>query len=418
MIGTGVFTSLGFQIPGAPSGFALLLLWFVGGVLALCGAMAYAELAAALPRSGGEYHFLSEIFHPAVGFMAGWISATVGFAAPIALAAIAFGSYLHGAFPACPQFALTLAIVWLTSLVHLSRMKLVSAFQNFSTVLKIATILLIIAAGFCIPHPTAVTFLPVATDLRLVFSAPFAVSLVYVMYSYSGWNASTYIVNEIRDPQRGIPRSVFWGTLAVLLLYMGLNAAFLRAAPMDKMSGQLQVGLVAGSYIFGDTGGRIMAGIICLGLVSTISSMTWIGPRVTVAMGEDFPSLRLLAWKNRNGEPVAAVLLQLAVSTLLLTAKFTSVLDFIQFSLILCSSLTVLGVIVLRVRRPELERPYKTWGYPLTPLLFLVINGFTMFYLVRSQPRESLASLATMLAGLGLYFASRKKTPHLPRNEN
>jgi basic amino acid/polyamine antiporter, APA family len=396
MIGTGVFTSLGFQVAGIPSGFSILLLWFIGGVLALCGALAYGELSAALPRSGGEYHFLSEIYHPAVGFMAGWISATVGFAAPAALAAMAFGKYFQGAFPASSPLLLSLAIIWLTSLIHLSPLRLVSAFQNFSTLLKAATILFVIAAGFCIGHPQAVTFLPVAQDAHLMVTAPFAISLIYVMYSYSGWNASAYIVNEIRDPQRNVPRSIFWGTLFVMALYVALNAVFLRAAPI------------------GDIGSRVMAGFICLGLVSFIGAMTWIGPRVAMVIGEDYRVLDFLAMKSRHGVPIVAVLLQLAVvTTMLAVAGFQAVLDYIQFSLILSSSLTVLGVIVLRIRRPALPRPFKTWGYPVTPLLFLAINGYTMFYLVSSQPRESLAGFITMLAGLAIYFVSSKSSPRV-----
>ncbi|HET7155024.1 MAG TPA: amino acid permease, partial [Hyphomicrobiaceae bacterium] len=193
MIGIGVFTSLGFQVRGIPSAFALLALWIVGGITALCGALSYAELAAALPRSGGEYNFLSRIYHPAVGFLAGWVSATVGFAAPIAVAAMAFGTYFEGVFPGSPPLLLGLALAWIVSLVHLSGVRQSSMFQNVSTAIKVVLIAAFIIAGFAFGSPQPISFVPSAQDLTYIFSAPFAISLVFVMYSYSGWNAATYI---------------------------------------------------------------------------------------------------------------------------------------------------------------------------------------------------------------------------------
>ncbi len=407
MVGTGIFTSLGFQVTDLPSPFVILCLWTLGGVVALGGALSYAELAAALPRSGGEYHFLSRIFHPALGFLAGWTSATVGFAAPIALAAMAFGKYAGGLAPVASPLLLSLVLVWGTSAVHFTGLRRGSAFQNWFTFLKVALVVAFIVAGFAVPAASAVSFLPAAHDWRLMAGGPFAIALVYVMYSYSGWNASTYIVNEIREPERNVPRSVFLGTLVVVVLYVAMNAAFLRTTPMPAMAGQLEVGLIAGRHIFGSFGGEVVAALISLGLISSVSSMIWIGPRVTVAMGEDLPGLALLAIKTRNGTPRVAIGVQAVISTvLLLTGKFEDVLVYIQMALILFSALTVLGVIVLRVREPELPRPYRTWGYPVTPLLFLAVSAFMIFYLVQTKPWESLAGLGTALAGLIVYFAS------------
>ena len=410
IIGTGVFTSLGFQIKDIPSGFSLLMLWIVGGVAALCGALAYGELAAALPRSGGEYHFLSAIFHPAVGFVAGWTSATVGFAAPVALAAIAFETYLRAVFPGMPALPISLAIVWIISLVHLKDVESGGRFQNILTLAKVVLIAGVIVAGFMVRHAQPVSFLPGKPDAGLVFGAPFAISLVYVMYSYSGWNASTYIAGEVRDPGRTIPLSLLLGTLGVTVLYVALNAVFIYSTPARELSGQLEVGLIAGKHIFGDLGGRIMGGLICIGLISSISSMTWIGPRVGMTMGEDLALLHFLSLKTRKGTPVVAVLFQGAVVSVLLgTASFQKINTFIQFSLTLCSFLTVLGVIVLRFTQPALARPYKTWGYPLTPLIFLGIAFFMMLQIVRFKPVESFAGLGTMLLGLLVYFASPKR---------
>ena len=193
MIGTGIFTSLGFQVGVLPSGFAILMLWLVGGVCALCGALCYAELATALPRSGGEYHFLGTIYHPSLGFMAGWVSATAGFAAPVAMAAMAFGKYLAGVWPGLPPLGTSLAVVWLATPLLLGDAKLGSRFQNASTLLKVALILAVIGVGCFVGTPQAVSFLPRPGDGTLIASGPFAVSLVWVMFSYSGWNASTYI---------------------------------------------------------------------------------------------------------------------------------------------------------------------------------------------------------------------------------
>lgn len=407
MIGIGVFTSLGFQVQGIPSAFSVLMLWVVGGVTALCGALSYAELATALPRSGGEYNFLSRIFGRAVGFMAGWVSATVGFAAPIALAAMAFGQYFAGVVPGAPPLLLGLAVAWVIGLVHLRGVEMGATFHNASTALKLVLIVGLIVAGFAFGTPQPISFAPTAADFGYMSGAPFAVGLVFVMYAYSGWNAATYISGEVRDPQRSLPIALVTGTLIVAVLYVLLNAVFLYTTPMDAMAGQIDIGLIAGTHIFGDTGGRLIGALICIGLISAISAMTWIGPRVTMVMGEDFPLLRVFARKSKAGVPAVAILLQVAVTTLLLlTGSFEAVLEYIQFSLTLCSFLAVLGVIVLRVTQPDLPRPYRVHGYPLVPLVFLAVTGFMLYYLVRERPVESLASIATLLAGLGVYFVS------------
>ncbi|MBA3830834.1 MAG: amino acid permease [Chthoniobacterales bacterium] len=411
MVGTGIFTSLGFQVGDLPSGFAIMALWAIGGVCALCGALSYAELGAALPRSGGEYHFLREIYHPAVGFVAGWISATVGFAAPVAIAAIPFGVYVASVVPGLNPLFLSLAVVWIATLALLWDLRLGAGFQNSSTLLKITLILLIIAAGFYARETQPIAFAPVAGDRALLVSTPFAISLYWVMYAYSGWNASTYIVGEVRNPARTIPLSLGLGTLLVMALYLGINAVFLRTTPVSDMIGKQQVGLIAGVHIFGSPGGKLMAIFIALGLISTVSAMMWIGPRVTVAMGEDLRALSWLARRDERGIPIRATLLQFAiVNLLILITTFQKVVNYVQFSLTLFSALTVLGVFVLRWRRPDLPRPYRTWGYPLTPLIFLAISVWMLWHLLAapSTREPSLWGLATAALGLVIYFASPK----------
>jgi basic amino acid/polyamine antiporter, APA family len=214
----------------------------------------------------------------------------------------------------------------------------------------------------------------------------------------------------LRDASQDLPRALFSGTLIVLVLYVALNAVFLHTAPIDKLAGQLDVARIAGTYIFGEIGGRIVGAMICIGLVSSISAMMWIGPRVMMTMGEDIPALRVFARKSTHGAPAYAILFQLAVATLMLfTRSFEAVLDFIQFSLLFCSFFTVAGVIKLRIMRPDLPRPYRAWGYPVTPIIFLLVTLFMMYYLVVDRPLQSFFGALIMVSGLLIYVVFRKK---------
>jgi len=428
MIGTGVFTSLGFQVGGLPSGFVIMLLWVAGGICALAGALCYAELAAALPRSGGEYHLVGRTLHPSLGFLAGWLSATVGFAAPIALAAMALGKYFSGVFfadgaihglglslgpihstPLPLEAVVALGVCAFVTLIHLFGVRIGSLFQDGATLFKLALVAVVLVVGWFAGHSQPISFMPSAGDTRLIGSTPFAISLVYVMYAYTGWNAATYIVGEIRDPARSVPRALLIGTGLVMVLYVGLNAVFLRTTPAAEMVGHLEVGLIAGKHIFGETGGRLVGGFICFGLVASISAMTWVGPRVAATMGEDLAALRWLAAKNTAGVPATALIFQfIIVCVLIITSGFEKVLVYIQFALTLFSALAVVGLIVLRLRQPDLPRPFRVPLYPVTPLVFLAISGWMLWHMVRDKPQESFAGLATIAAGLVVYFLSPK----------
>jgi len=407
MVGIGVFTSLGFQVASITSGFALIMLWIVGGAAAICGALCYAELATMLPRSSGEYNFLRRIYHPAFGFVAGFLSATVGFAAPCALAAMAFGFYFKAVMPGAPPLLLGLVATWIVALVHLGGVRFGSAFHNAWTAFKLALIVAFIGLGFAVGDSQPITFMPQAGDAAAIVSAPFAISLVFVMYSYSGWNAATYIVGEIREPARNLPRALVAGTAVVLVLYVLLNAVMLKTTPLSDLSGVIDVAMVSGRHIFGPVGARVVGGLISFGLVASISAMMWIGPRVTMTMGEDFRVLRLFARQSKAGVPAIAILFQLVVcDLLLLTESFEEVLNFVQFSLTFCSFFAVLGVITMRITHPDLARPYRAWGYPITPLAFLTVTAFMMYYLLVNRPLQSLGGLALMAAGLVIYYAS------------
>ena len=408
MVGVGVFTSLGYQVGGLTP-FVILVLWLVGGVCAFCGGVAYAELAAALPRSGGEYHFLTRIFHPSVGFLAGWVSITAGFAAPVALGAMAFGNYIHRVNPDLPALPLAFAALAFITVAMLASARLRHWFQNVSTSISFLAILVFLAIGFFAPADGS-ALAPQAGDTARMFSKPFATSLVYVMFAYAGWNASTYVTAEVRNPSRNIPLSMAIGTVIVTVIYIAMNAIFLRAAPAAELINQNEVGLIAGTHVFGVAGGKWMGLLIAGGLLAHIGSMQWIGPRVTATMGEDNRVLRPLAKVNTGGIPIYASLVQTAIAALMIaTGTFKSVVNYVQFTITLCSAFVVLGVFVLRVREPNLPRPVRAWGYPVTPAIFLIVNGWMLWYLFLDKPRESLIGLGTILSGLIVFFLSARR---------
>lgn len=363
-----------------------------------------------MPRSGGEFYYLSQIYHPAVGFLSGWVSVTVGFAAPIALAAMALGKYFSQVVPVLPPSAIAITVAIVVSLIHTQTVRLGSYFQNIFTILKILLITILVTSGLLLATHQNIEFFPQIRDANQILSAPFAISLVYVMYSYSGWNASTYIASEVENPEKNVPRSLFIGTLVVLILYLLINFIFLYTTPINELAGKLEVGYLAANQIFGANGGKIMSLFISIGLISSISSMVWTGPRVTQVIGEDIPFFKLLARKNQNGVPNTALLIQLSIVIfLLITSTFEAVITYLGFTLTLSSFLTVLGVFIHRSRYPDMPRPYQTWGYPVTPIIFLAISLWMLIFIFRDKPTESLAGLGTILIGLPVYFIASKK---------
>ena len=415
MVGTGVFTSLGFQLLDIRSGFVLLALWAVGGIAAVCGAMTYAELGAAMPRSGGEYNFLSRIYHPSVGFVSGWVSASVGFAGPTALAAMTFAAYATSVFDAGDsawmEKSLAAGLVVLLTLVHASNRRNSGGLQVLFTILKVAIIVLFCLAAFVATDtPQAVTFLPTAGDGELLTSGVFAVALIYVSYAYTGWNAATYLSSELEDPQRTLPWILMGGTLIVTVLYVALNYTFLHSTPMDAMAGQLEVGFIAAETAFGEIGGRFTGLVLAMLLISTVSAMTMAGPRVIQVIGEDFPALSALGKKNSEGIPATAIYIQSAIALLFIfSSTFESVLVFSGFTLALSSFTTVLGIFVLRWKQPDLPRPYKTFLYPFPPLIYLALTGWTLTFVLLTRPVEGLFGLGLILLGLTFYFLSSRK---------
>jgi len=419
MVGTGVFTSIGFQIIDIKSSFVLLMLWLVGGVAALCGALTYAELASRMPRSGGEYNFLSRIYHPAVGFVSGWVSLTVGFAAPTALAAMTFAAYFDSALgqsiPINRTFA-ALALVGTITFVHGRNHAASGGLQNWFTIIKVLLIaLFVVAVVSTVSTPQPLLLIPSAGDGALIGSSAFAVSLIYVNYAYTGWNAATYITGEIENPGRSVPIVLIGGTLIVIVLYMALNASFLYAVPLEDLEGKIEVGVIVAEHTFGPTGAMVMGGLLSLLLISTVSAMLMAGPRVLQVMGEDFRLFRLLAVKNKGGVPRTAIYTQGALAGIfIITATFDSVLVFSGFILGLSSLATVLGVFVLRFKHgkgtdTELgSGTYRTWAYPLPPLLYSGIMLWTLWFISVNRPQEASVAGGVLVFGVAFYWLTEK----------
>jgi basic amino acid/polyamine antiporter, APA family len=419
MVGTGVFTSLGFQLATLQSGFALIMLWVVGGVIAVCGALSYAELGAALPRSGGEYNFLGRIYHPSAGFVSGWVSSTIGFSAPVALAAMTFGAYTTSSIlpdasetvRAWVERGLALGLIISLTLVHTRKRQTSGAFQTLFTAIKVAVILVISAAGLAlVAEYQPVSLLPRTGDAAALTSSAFAVSLIYVSYAYTGWNVATYLTDELEQPQRSLPRVLFAGAFGVMLLYILLNAVFLLTTPMDKMVGEVEVGVIAARHVFGQTGALFTGAVLGVLLISTVSAMTIAGPRVLQMVGQDIKAFRFLAKTNSDGMPTTGVLVQSGLALIfVLTATFDQVLVFAGFTLALNSLLAVGGLFVLRIREPNLERPFKVPLFPVLPIIYLVLTIWTLVYVAIERPQEVAVSTVLIAVGIAIYLLSRDR---------
>ena len=405
MIGTGVFTSLGFQLMEIRSIFPLLMLWIVGGIVALTGALTYGELGTALPRSGGEYHLLSRIMHPSIGFAAGVVSATVGFTAPAVLAAIALGSYLELVLPFLNQTFTAFIVIIMLHYLHMISLRWGTIFQDGSTGVKVGLIMIFIGFGFIIDQPQSISVMPKPGDYAELLSPSFAIGLVWVSYAYTGWNSVIYVAGEITDPKVNISKVMIVATTFVTVLYVLLNYIFLYSTSVESMMGQVDVGYVAGVQIFGEIGGIIMGLGIATILLSTVSSYVYIGPRIMQIMGEDHRFLNILKHKNSNGIPINAFWIQLLLSIfLILTSSFEQILMYAGISLIITTTLTVISLFVLRHNEPELDRPYQVLGYPFVPLLYLIVNLWILYFSFIESRLESFVGMGIIIVSIFAFF--------------
>lgn len=433
MIGTGVFTSTGYQAASLHDPWTILLAWIVGGALALCGAATYAELGSMMPKAGGEYVYLREAYHPVVGFMSGWVSLTAGFSAPIAASALAFALYLGALVPAIdavpwiqptlslggtklftiaigPQQAVAIALIGAITLLHSFDAKIGGWVQAAFTAAKVLLIVLFILGGLLLGDGDWSNLTSQSGGLSNVGTLAFATTLMYVSFAYSGWNAAAYIAGEVERPERTIPRSLLLGTGTVMVLYVLLNLVFLYAVPVDVLAPPNgppieQVGDVAARQLFGESAGKLITSVIALALVSAVSAMVMAGPRVYAAMAEDRALPQGFARHGKRGVPIVSVIAQGVLASLfVVVADLGQLIRFVGFTLAIFAALAVSSVFILR--RRGFSSAYRTFGYPITPIAFVGLSIWIAVAQIKQQPRESAVVGCVLLLGALLYFVS------------
>lgn len=390
MIGTGIYTTTGFIVAELPAGMGVLGLWVLGGLIALGGALSYAELAKRYPRSGGEYHFLRTLYHPFLGYLAGLVSLVAGFAAPIAASAYTFAAYLPLPLTEFHRKLAAAGLIVVLIGIHMLGLSRSARIQNVFVLLKISLLLaLIIGALSASGEPQELACPRWSLDTLQVA----AVSLIFISFAYSGWNAAAYIMSEIPDARRIVPRAIVAGTLIVMGLYVAFNWALLRYVPIHELSGQPAVGRLLAHHLWGAKGEAIFGWGVSIAMVSSVSAMLMIAPRVASVMGEDYALLRGLAHRTEQGVPLRALLVIGALAWIFIfSASFDAVLNYIGFTLSLFAGLTVLGLFLRH--RGEKGLPWDLG------LLFLLLTVWMVFNNLWSRPWESLAGLIT-LAALG-----------------
>ncbi len=400
MIGSGVFTTSGFLLADLGSPTRVLWTWVAGGVLAMLGALSYAALSRRFPESGGEYVFLGRTLHPAAGSLAGWVSLLVGFSAPLAAAALAFGEYTKSWFGS-PTLTGT-CLIFVFAALHALHVQKGAWIQNLAVLAKLALIAVLLLRAAAALKPAAA---PVTGDFQI---SSFAISLVWVSFSYSGWNAAVYIAGEVRDPTKNLPRALVLGTIVVTLVYLALNTVFVYAAPTADLAGKLEVGRIAAEALGGRALANFVTALIALALATAASSMIMAGPRVYARMAQDRCLPRWFRFPDQ-GPPRGAILLQTALALAMLwSASFKALLTYIGFTLSLCTAAAVVGLMKLRWREgPAL----RVTGWPWVPALFVAgVLTMTTLTVVR-EPGVSGIGLGTLLFGwVAWYFTTRFAT--------
>jgi len=398
-IGTGIFTTSGFIIKEIKDPAALLLVWILGGLIALFGALSYAELGRMFPRAGGEYTFLKESFGEVFGFLAGWISLIVGFSAPIAATAIAFSKYFLELFHfqtfEITSKLLAISVILLLSLVHVQRIRIGANLQAGLTLFKILFLFGFILLGLWYSKEGLNTFEieGLIPKKEAILSLSFPVSLIYVMYAYSGWNAATYIGEEIKNPQRNIPLSLLLGVLIIVALYLGINLLYVKSLSVEEMSGVVEIGAKTAEKLFGEKLSFLFTAGITFGLLSVLSAMIIAGPRVYYAMARDGVFFKVFSKVHPEKKtPVFSIILQALIAIfMVLTSTFEALLLYIGFSLSLCACLTVFGLMKLK----------KRFFFPA--FAFILANLWMIIFTILTKPLTILAGILTILVGFVLY---------------
>jgi len=423
MIGAGIFTTSGLLMKDLHNPMLMIFLWGIAGLIALCGALCYGEVGAAIPEAGGEYTFLSQLFHPSFGFLSGWLSLFAGFSAPIAASAIGFSEYLSRAFPELMHIGIAdaaleasllkklfaILIIAVFTLIHMRGIVFGSKVQNLLTLLKISIIVGLVIFGFASGKGNLSNFS--AGNLVKFDFAGFKViglSLMWIMFAYSGWNASAYIGSEIKNPVKNLPRSLFIGTGAVILLYLCLNAFFIYAVPPQEMEGVISIGGLAANNIFGISFGKILSMFIAFALLSSISAFIILGPRVYYSMSRDGYFFKFASKIHpKFGVPGKSILLQGAIASLLVLAgTFEQILTYMGFSLSIFPILVVIGVFKLRRRG---QSRFKMPGFPLVPIVYILSGISIMILAFFERPAVSSIALLTTATGIPVFFWFRKK---------
>jgi len=418
MIGAGIFTTSGLLLQDLGSPWVMLVLWLVGGGVALCGALCYGELGAAIPRAGGEYAFLSRLFHPLLGFLTGWVSFFAGFSAPIAASAIGFSEYMARVTPLLAgesqsavwsKKVVAITVIFVFTMIHMRGLELGTRVQNALTLLKVALIVGLVVVGFGFGHGTFEHLAPDPADGFESSGIPaLGLSLMWIMFAYSGWNAAAYIGSEIKNPGRNLPRSLLLGTAAVVMIYLALNLLFLYAVPPGEMAGVISVGGLAVGKLFGETSEAVMSVLIAFALFSSLSAFIILGPRVYYSMARDRLFLRFAGEVHpRFGVPSKSIALQGGIAAIMvLMGSFDQILTYMGFSLGVFPLLAVVGVFRLRRQGGSV---FKMPGFPLVPAIYLVAGVGMLVLAWIERPFESSIAIAMVIAGIPVYAALRRK---------
>jgi basic amino acid/polyamine antiporter, APA family len=413
VIGGGIFFVPVIVAQLVPHPSALLGAWAAGGALAFAGAMAYAELGAMRPHAGGEYVYIRDAYGPLAAFLTGWTSFVAGFSGAIAASAVAFAGYVDHFVPLSERARtiVALASVLAFTLVHVRGLGPGRFLQNLLALLKVSAIVLLVAAGFMAAHGTIGNL----TSGDHATAVGWGLALVPVMFTYSGWNAAAYVAEEVRDPHRNVPRSLALGTIAVVVLYLALNALFLYAMPVDRLAALNPASLMdtVAAQLFGAAGGSLLAIFALISIAASISAMVLAGPRVYYAMARDGVFVRAAGDVHpRFRTPVAAIVAQgIWSGVLVLSGTLSQLVAYTGFAVVLFAGIAVSAVFVLRRRMPDAPRPFRALGYPWAPAIFVIASAAMVVNEIWRNPQPALAGLALILAGIPIYFLMRARAP-------